>query len=99
MFMLNEINMTRAWAEIDLAAIRQNYTAAASYAAAHGSRLISVIKANAYGHGALPIAKELESVCKADFFAVATLYEALELTEGGIKSPILILSEVHPTNA
>ncbi len=89
--------MTRAWAEIDLAAIRQNYTAAASFAKAHGARLISVVKANAYGHGAAEVAKELESICSADFFAVATFPEAAELCKAGIRSKILILSEIHPS--
>lgn len=91
-----DINMTRAWAEIDLAAIRQNYTAAASFAKTHGATLISVVKANAYGHGAAEVAKELESICGADFFAVATFPEAVELCKAGIRSKILILSEIHP---
>lgn len=89
--------MTRAWAEIDLAAVRQNYTAAASLAKAHGASLICVVKANAYGHGATEIAKELETICGASFFAVATFPEALELCAAGIRSKILILSEVHPS--
>ena len=95
--MRTDIKMTRSWAEIDLAAIRQNYNSAATYAKSCGAKLIAVVKANAYGHGAVNIATELENSCAADFFAVATFEEALELTEAGIKSPILILSEIHPS--
>ncbi len=93
--MWNVKNMTRAWAEIDLAAIRQNYTLAKNYAKEHGTSVAAVVKANAYGHGAIRVAEELESRCLADFFAVATLSEAAELSEAGIRSPILILSEIH----
>ncbi len=92
-----DIKMTRTWAEIDLAAIRQNYNSAAAYASSHGAKMIAVIKANAYGHGAVTVATELEKYCGADFFAVATLPEAIELIESGIKSKILILSEIHPS--
>lgn len=95
--MRTDIKMTRAWAEIDLAAIRQNYTAAAAHAASHGAKIAAVIKANAYGHGAIEVARELSSVCGANFFAVATFPEAVELVEGGISSDILILSEIHPS--
>ncbi len=89
--------MTRAWAEIDLAAVRQNYTAAESFAKNHGASLVAVIKANAYGHGAVEVARELEVICGANFFAVATFPEAVELCTAGIRSKILILSEIHPS--
>ncbi len=92
-----DIKMTRAWAEIDLAAIRQNYNAAAAHASANSAKLIAVVKADAYGHGAVKIAKELEKCCGAEYFAVATLVEAIELCDCGIKSPIIILSEIHPS--
>lgn len=96
--MINESidrNTTRAWAEIDLSAIRENFIAAKTHAASFGADTLAVMKANAYGHGAKRIAFELEKKCGADFFAVATLDEAIELTEAGITSPILVLSEVH----
>ena len=93
--MWNAKNMTRAWAEIDLAAIRQNYTMAKKFAKEHGASVAAVVKANAYGHGAVRVAEELEKRCHADFFAVATLSEAVELSESGIRSPIMILSEIH----
>ncbi len=95
--MKTDIKMTRAWAEIDLAAIRHNFNVASEYAKSHGSKLVAVVKANAYGHGAVKVATELEKCCGADFFAVATFPEASELAEAGITSPILILGEIHPS--
>ncbi len=71
---------------IDLAALRANY----QYARAlHGGRALAVIKANAYGHGALACARALAPV--ADGFAVAFLDEARSLRESGVRNPILIL--------
>ncbi len=88
-------NTTRAWAEIDLSAIRENFLAAKAHAAKFGADTLAIMKANAYGHGAKRISAELEKNCGADWFAVATLDEAIELTDAGVSSPILVLSEVH----
>ena len=54
--------------------------------------LLAVVKADAYGHGAVEIAKECISN-NVNYFGVATLEEAIELREAGIKYPILILTE------
>lgn len=56
-------------------------------------RLLAVVKANAYGHGALAVARLLETVGDhgADHLAVATVEEGLELREGGIRMPILVV--------
>jgi len=95
---LNEkANLTRAWAEIDLAAIRQNYNASKALARNFGADTLAVIKANAYGHGAVRVASELSKYCMADQFAVATFTEACELVRSGIREDILILSELHPS--
>lgn len=84
---MNSIHPTaRAWAQIDLAAMTHNF----NIAKATGKKVMCVIKANAYGHGAVPCGLHLEKL-GADFFAVACLAEALELREGGITRPILIL--------
>ncbi|MBE6611267.1 MAG: alanine racemase [Ruminococcaceae bacterium] len=90
-----DTRMTRAWAEIDLAAIRANFGAAKAHAARYGADTLAIVKADAYGHGAARVASELENRCGAAMFAVATFSEALELTEAGITAPILLLSEVH----
>jgi len=71
---------------IDLAALRNNYLYARGV---HGGRALAVVKANAYGHGALASAHSLASI--ADGFAVAFLDEACVLREGGVRNPILVL--------
>ena len=60
-------------------------------AAAPGSRVMAVIKANAYGHGMVTVAQQLANV---DAFAVARVPEALELRENGIVSPVILLAGV-----
>lgn len=74
---------------IDLEALRANYRLARRI---HGGRAVAVIKANAYGHGALACARALAE--DADAFAVAFLDEARELREGGVRNPILLLEGV-----
>ena len=84
---MNSIHPTaRAWAQIDLAAMTHNFNIAKST----GKKVMCVIKANAYGHGAVPCGLHLQKL-GADFFAVACLAEAIELRRGGISKPILIL--------
>ncbi|OLO03107.1 alanine racemase [Salinicola socius] len=77
-------------ADIDLDALRHNY--AVARALAPQSRSMAVIKANAYGHGAVACAKALEAVAPA--FAVASLEEAETLREAGIRHPILLLEGI-----
>lgn len=84
---MNSIHPTaRAWAQIDLAAMTHNF----NIAKRTGKKVMCVIKANAYGHGAVPCGLHLQKL-GADFFAVACLAEAIELRRGGISKPILIL--------
>ncbi|MCJ8169539.1 alanine racemase [Atopomonas sediminilitoris] len=77
--------MRPAQALIDLAALRHNYQLAQRLG---GGRALAVIKANAYGHGAVVCA---EALPEADGFAVACIEEALELRAAGIRQPILLL--------
>ena len=79
-----------SWVEVDLNAIRFNTATAKRLAG--GRRLMCVVKADAYGHGAVEVSKAaLES--GADYLGVATVTEGIELREAGINAPILILSE------
>ncbi|WP_017901664.1 alanine racemase [Pseudomonas asplenii] len=78
--------MRPARALIDLQALRHNYRLAREVA---GARALAVIKADAYGHGAVRCAQALEA--EADGFAVACIEEALELRAAGIRGPILLL--------
>lgn len=80
-------------AEIDLARVRRNLTRI--QAAAEGRGIWAVVKANAYGHGAVPIGRALEAGGAAGL-AVSSLEEGLELREGGVRLPILILGGLRP---
>ncbi|HET6381727.1 MAG TPA: alanine racemase [candidate division Zixibacteria bacterium] len=79
----------RAWVEIDHAALRHNLARLRQLAGPE-RQVIAVVKANAYGHGAVPVARTLLDA-GAERLAVATLDEALELREAGIAAPILVL--------
>lgn len=83
-------NTSRCWAEIDLAALRYNCAQLHSLLP-EGGRLMNILKANAYGHGAVPVAKALAAAFPEDWMGVACLSEALELREAGIQQEILIL--------
>lgn len=78
----------RTWAEIHLDRLEHNYRALR--AVAPGCKFVGLVKADAYGHGAIPVAKKLEAL-GADYLAVACLDEALELRRSGIVAPVLIL--------
>lgn len=71
---------------INLDAIRHNIDAVRQRS---GVKVMAIIKADAYGHGAIPIAKLLEKDC--EFFGVSSILEAMELRNAGIQNPILIL--------
>lgn len=77
-------------AEIDLGAIEAN--ARICRELAEGREVIAAVKADAYGHGAVPVARRLESTGLADALAVATTPEGIELRKSGINLPILKLS-------
>src|SRR4030095_6999969 len=57
-------------------------------------KILSMVKANGYGHGAAPVARTL-SATGADAFGVATLEEAVDLRDAGIQAPILILAGIY----
>ncbi|HLR91466.1 MAG TPA: alanine racemase [Atopostipes sp.] len=61
------------------------------------TKFMAVIKANAYSHGAVPLAHKMEEAGAADYFGVAQLGEALELREAGIETPVLIFNSVRPS--
>ena len=79
-----EVNQHRTWAEIDLGAIEHNYRVICEQAQAP---VPCVVKADAYGHGAVQVAKRLEKM-DAPYFVVATIPEGVELREAGIETPI-----------
>lgn len=87
----------RAFAEINLDAIGYNAREVKKYLAP-ATKMLCVIKADAYGHGAVPVAKELLE-CGADCFGVACVEEAKEIRRAGITLPILLLGFVDPQEA
>lgn len=84
----------RTWAEIDLSAIEHNYRAIRA-SLPEKTKFLGVVKADAYGHGAVQVSKLLEAL-GADYLAVSCLDEALELRDAGITMPILILGHTPP---
>ena len=82
---------TRTWREISLANLEHNYRALQALLP-QGCRFLGVVKANAYGNGAVPVAKRLEEL-GAEYLAVACVDEAAELREAGVKTPILVLGD------
>lgn len=84
----------RAWIELDMNNLHANITALQSLLP-EGCLLMPVVKANAYGHGAVLIARELNRL-RIRSFAVASLEEGMELRRHGIRGEILILGYTHP---
>ncbi|CAM3486609.1 alanine racemase [Marinicrinis lubricantis] len=80
--------------EISLDALRHNITEFRNILPA-SLKMMAVVKANAYGHGAVEIARELEML-SVDYLGVAILDEALELRKAGIRKPILVLGYTPP---
>lgn len=94
--------LRRAWVEIDLAALQRNFRRLAARVAP--ARILAVVKADAYGHGAVAVAKALEAeggegTGALAGLAVATAEEAIELRDAGVAAPILVLSPLPPEAA
>ncbi len=85
----------RVYAEVNLDAIRSNMECVKEHIAV-GTKVLGVIKTDGYGHGAVPIAKELEDFPFMYGFATATPEEAFILRQSGIKKPLLILGYSFP---
>ncbi|NMO95776.1 alanine racemase [Paenibacillus lemnae] len=81
-------------AEIDLDRLDSNFSAFRKHLP-ETMKLLACVKANAYGHGAVEVARELENL-GADYLSVAFLDEALELRKAGITLPILVLGYTPP---
>ena len=84
-----ESTLKRTWAEIDLDALAYNYRALRQRVG-EGVKFLGVVKADAYGHGAVQVSRTLQAL-GADYLAVSSIDEAAELRRGGITMPILIL--------
>lgn len=89
--MNNIFNSLRTWVEIDLDALECNFDSVRE-SLPENIKMVAVVKANAYGHGAIGVSKFLEK--KADYLAVAATDEALEIRKSGVNCPILILGHI-----
>jgi alanine racemase len=84
----------RAWVEISLGALRHNLEVVRS-CVGPSRKIIAVVKANAYGHGSVPVARELIA-SGVEALGVANVNEGIELRSAGIKHPILLLGAALP---
>src|SRR2546428_6407746 len=80
------------WAEISLSTLRRNHERVRELAGRR--KVMAVVKADAYGHGAVPVAKCLAG-CGVDWFGVATVEEGIELRAAGIEQPVLLLGGLY----
>ena len=85
-------DLKRTWAEIDLSALEHNYTTLRRRVQ---TKFLGVVKADAYGHGAVEVARCLQDL-GVDYLAVSSLDEARELRYNGVYRPILILGHTPP---
>ncbi|HEY5490634.1 MAG TPA: alanine racemase, partial [Gemmatimonadaceae bacterium] len=86
--------MTRAWVDVDLGALVRNGAALRRYA---GVPLVPMVKADAYGLGAVACARALEAL-DPHGFGVATVPEAAELRAAGIDRPVFVFSPLLPAD-
>ncbi len=84
----------RCWVEVDGRALRINYRILRGLVP-RTTRLMAVVKANAYGHGLIPMARELEAI-GTDWLGVANVAEGTAIREAGVGLPILLLSATLP---
>lgn len=87
----------RTWAEVDLGALEHNFKALNAMLP-KGCKMLAPVKANAYGHGAVPVARKLEEL-GCGMLAVACVSEGAELRQAGVTLPILCLGNTLPEYA
>ena len=90
--------MRPTWAEIDINSLKSNFLHVKKLIG-NDTGIMSIVKADAYGHGAVPVSTALFELCGSQMFGVATVDEGLELRESGIKAPILVLAGITPNEA
>lgn len=88
-------NYDRVWAAVDLDAVKYNMVHMKENIREE-TKIIAVVKTDGYGHGAVPIAHEIEDMPFLHGFAVATVEEALILRGSGIRKPVLVLGYTFP---
>ena len=86
--------LKRTWADVSLDNLAHNYSMLRTLVNPD-CKFLGVVKADAYGHGALPVSRRLSEL-GADYLAVSNIEEAVQLRRGGIRLPILILGYTPP---
>lgn len=92
---MENLSTRRVWAEINMAAAERNLEKLRGFLREDRTKPACVIKADGYGHGAVPLMRLYQNA-GVDFFCVASVPEALELRENGCAGDILILSSFEP---
>ncbi len=91
---MNRKLLNNTWIEVDTAALRHNLRCLKK-AAGKGTKLLGVVKANAYGHGMVEVARILRRE-KIDWLGVADVKEGIELRQKGVGGPILVFENILP---
>src|SRR5471032_2424370 len=91
---MNSLAHRRCWVEIDGRALRHNFKILRGMVP-RTTRLMAVVKANAYGHGLVPMARELEAI-GTDWLGVANVAEGAAIRGARVRLPILLLSATLP---
>jgi alanine racemase len=91
--LINTLALERAWVEVDTTALIHNIQALQSLLSPQ-TAMMAVIKADAYGHGAVGVA-QIAQRCGVGYFGVATVSEGIALRQAGVTQPILILGAVQ----
>src|SRR4029450_12705923 len=84
-----------AWVDVDLDALEHNLARIRERLGSSGARVMAVVKADAYGHGAVGVSRVLEAA-GVDWLGVALLEEGAEIRRAGIQLPILVLGTARP---
>lgn len=92
-----EVPVPPVWIEVDLQAIQHNFRQIRRFVSPQ-VKVLTVIKANAYGHGLLPVARALNEA-GSDFLAVASVVEAVALRRAGVPGKLLVLGQLLPEEA
>lgn len=87
----------RVWAEVDLDTFRENLMVMKGCLDDHTS-IIGVVKTDGYGHGAIPLAREMEEMDFVSGYAVAAAEEAYILKKAGVKKPVMVLGYTFPAD-
>jgi alanine racemase len=90
-----EAALRPAWVDVDLAALEHNLARVRGRLADAGSQVMAVVKADAYGHGAMGVSRALEAA-GVDWLGVALLEEGAEIRRAGVELPILVLGTARP---